>query len=64
MARSRGKEFLNTFSIYAIGTVGAKLIAFAAENTGLLYLLYFTALMIATVNAVKVYAAIAIAVII
>ena len=29
MARNRGKEFLNTFSIYAIGTVGAKLIAFA-----------------------------------
>lgn len=29
MANSRGKEFLNTFSIYAIGTVGAKLIAFA-----------------------------------
>ncbi|MBE6306154.1 MAG: hypothetical protein E7084_00660 [Bacteroidales bacterium] len=29
MARSRGKEFLNTFSIYAVGTVGAKLIAFA-----------------------------------
>lgn len=29
MARSRGKEFLNTFSIYAIGTIGAKLLAFA-----------------------------------
>lgn len=29
MANNRGKEFLNTFSIYAIGTVGAKLIAFA-----------------------------------
>ncbi|MBO7318013.1 MAG: hypothetical protein J6U43_04755, partial [Bacteroidales bacterium] len=29
MAHNRGKEFLNTFSIYAIGTVGAKLIAFA-----------------------------------
>lgn len=29
MAHSRGKEFLNTFSIYAVGTVGAKLIAFA-----------------------------------
>ncbi len=29
MANNRGKEFLNTFSIYAIGTLGAKLIAFA-----------------------------------
>lgn len=29
MAQNRGKEFLNTFSIYAVGTVGAKLIAFA-----------------------------------
>ena len=29
MAQNRGKEFFNTFSIYAIGTVGAKLIAFA-----------------------------------
>lgn len=29
MAKNRGKEFLNTFSIYAIGTIGAKLIAFA-----------------------------------
>lgn len=29
MAQNRGKEFLQTFSIYAIGTVGAKLIAFA-----------------------------------
>ncbi len=29
MANSRGKDFLNTFSIYAIGTIGAKLIAFA-----------------------------------
>lgn len=32
----------------------ARPIALVAENTGLLYLLYFTALMIATVNAVKV----------
>ncbi len=29
MAGNRGKEFLNTFSIYAIGTIGARLIAFA-----------------------------------
>ncbi len=29
MSLSRGKAFLNTFSIYAIGTIGAKLIAFA-----------------------------------
>ena len=29
MSQSRGKAFLNTFSIYAIGTIGAKLIAFA-----------------------------------
>lgn len=29
MALNRGKEFLSTFSIYAIGTIGAKLIAFA-----------------------------------
>ena len=29
MANKRGKEFINTFSIYAIGTIGAKLIAFA-----------------------------------
>ncbi len=29
MANNRAKEFLNTFSIYAIGTIGAKLIAFA-----------------------------------
>lgn len=29
MAKNRGKDFLNTFSIYAIGTIGAKLIAFA-----------------------------------
>ena len=42
----------------------AKLMALAAENTGLLYFLYFITLTIATVNAVKVYAAIAIAVII
>lgn len=41
----------------------AKLIALAAENTGLLYFLYFTTLIIANVNAVKAYAAIAIAVI-
>jgi len=42
----------------------AKLIAFEAEKTGLLYFLYLITLTIATVNAVKVYAAIAIAVII
>lgn len=29
MSQSRGKAFINTFSIYAIGTIGAKLIAFA-----------------------------------
>lgn len=29
MSKSRGKAFLNTFSIYAVGTIGAKLIAFA-----------------------------------
>ena len=29
MSQSRGKAFLNTFSIYAVGTIGAKLIAFA-----------------------------------
>lgn len=29
MANNRAKEFLNTFSIYAVGTIGAKLIAFA-----------------------------------
>ena len=41
----------------------AKLIALDAENTGLLYFLYLITLMIPTVNVVKVYAAIAIAVI-
>ena len=45
-------------------SAAAKLIALDAEKTGLLYLRYFTTLTIATVNAVKVYAAIAIAVII
>lgn len=29
MALNRGKQFLSTFSIYAIGTIGAKLVAFA-----------------------------------
>ena len=29
MADNRVKAFLNTFSIYAIGTIGAKLVAFA-----------------------------------
>ena len=38
----------------------ARLIAFDAEYTGLLYLRYFTILIIAIVNAVKVYAASAI----
>ncbi len=41
----------------------AILMAFDAENTGLLYLLYFTILTIATVKAVNVYAAIAMVVI-
>lgn len=41
----------------------ARLIAFDAEYTGLLYLRYFTILIIAIVNAVKVYAASAIVVI-
>ncbi len=42
----------------------ARLIALDADYTGLLYLRYFTMFIIAIVNAVKVYAAIAIAVII
>ena len=42
----------------------AKLMALEAEKTGLLYFLYRTTLTMATVNAVNVYAAIAIAVII
>ena len=41
----------------------ARLIAFDAENTGLLYLRYRTMLTMETVNAVKVYAAMAIVVI-
>lgn len=41
----------------------ARLIAFDAEYTGLLYFLYFIMFMIAIVNAVKVYAAIAMVVI-
>ena len=41
----------------------AKLIALDAENTGLLYFLYFTMLTIAAVNDAKVYAAMAIVVI-
>jgi len=44
-------------------SAAARLMAFDAENTGLLYFLYFTTFTIATVNAVNVYAAIAIAVI-
>ena len=44
-------------------SAAAKLIAFDAEKTGLLYFLYFTTLIIATVKDVKVNAAIAIAVI-
>ena len=42
----------------------AKLIALDAENTGLLYFLYFTMFTVAAVKAPKVYAAIAMAVII
>ena len=42
----------------------AKLMAFDAEKTGLLYFLYLITLIIATANVVNVYAAIAIAVII
>ena len=41
----------------------AKLIAFDAEKTGLLYFLYLTTFTMATVKAVNVYAAMAIAVI-
>lgn len=41
----------------------ARLMAFEAEYTGLLYLRYFTELIIAKVNEVNVYAAIAIVVI-
>ena len=41
----------------------ARLIAFDAENTGLLYFLYLITFTIAKLNEVKVYAAIAIAVI-
>ena len=42
----------------------AKLIAFEAETTGLLYFLYFTILIIAIVKDINVYAAMAIVVII
>ena len=68
--------FLCTFSIEApkaesiedssvsIDTeAAAKLIALVAEYTGLSYLRYFTVFIIAKVNDVKVYAAIAIVVI-
>ena len=41
----------------------ARLIAFDAEYTGLLYLRYFTVFMIASVKEVNVYAAIAMVVI-
>ena len=59
------KELSMVDSSVSIDTsAAARLMALDAENTGLLYFLYLMTLTIATVNAAKVYAAIAIAVII